>query len=401
MAEILIRPGSLEGTVEPPPSKSDAHRALIAASLAGDMGLVGGLPNEVSEDIIATRRCLNALAQGESRLDCGESGTTLRLMIPVVAALWNADRGKIVLDGSGRLPQRPLSEYLAIFEGHGVHLEFPHDASLPLKMSGRLLGGEFVVPGHISSQYLSGLLLALPLLHEDSTIVISSVLESAPYVEMTLRTIKSFGIVVEPTANGYWVPGGQHYRPTAYTVEKDYSQAAFWLTANYTGSSLEVAGLDPDSAQGDRAILTLLEDFRRGHSNYTIDVSQIPDLVPALAVAAAMTPAETRIVNAARLRLKESDRLLSTQSALSSIGADITQTDDGLLIRGGKPLKGGTADSWADHRIAMALAVAALSTSEGVLLQRPEAVRKSYPDFYQEFTRLGGVIDGLNLGTTP
>ena len=225
-----------------------------------------------------------------------------------------------------------------------------------------------------------------------------SPLESAPYVDMTLRTLRAFGVAVRTSQDGYIVPGGQHFLPADYQIEADYSQAAFWLTAAFAGSPLQVNGLSDSSAQGDQAIIGLLDAFAEKRASYVIDASQIPDLVPILSVAAALTPAETHIVKAARLRLKESDRLAATEDALRSIGADICQTEDGLLIKGGQPLKGGEADSWADHRIAMALAIAALSTRKGVLIRRAEAVRKSYPDFFREFIRLGGVIDGLDLG---
>jgi len=404
MADLFVRPGLLHGTVEPPPSKSDGHRALIAASLAGDMSLVRGLPADASEDIQATRRCLEALTSGVNRLDCGESGTTLRLLIPLAAAMGASQDEPVVFTGAGRLPQRPISEYQSIFNGHGVHLVFPPAASLPLELRGRLTGGTFLVPGNVSSQYISGLLLALPLLAEDSLIRLTSPLESAPYVAMTLHTLRAFGIKAEECPEGFRVPGGQHYRPVAYPVEKDYSQAAFWLTAAYAGSQLEVTGLAGDSVQGDRVILALLEDFRQDRPEYEIDVSQTPDLVPILAVAALLAPAVTRIVKAGRLRLKESDRLLATQTALEAIGGDIEQSGDGLIVRGGPfsrrgiRLTGGTADSWADHRIAMALAIAALSTERGVLIRRAEAVGKSYPEFFREFCRLGGEIDGLHLG---
>lgn len=405
MADVTLRPGRLTGQVTPPPSKSDAHRALIAAGLAGDVSVVTGLPDIESEDIQATRRCLSALAAGESRLDCGESGTTLRLIIPIAAALGAGAASPVVFTGAGRLPQRPLGEYQDIFAGHGVSLTFPPDASLPLMLSGRLQGGEFRVPGHISSQYISGLLFALPLLDDDSLIRLTSPLESAPYVDMTLRTLQTFGVSAETVRDSegspvaFKVPGRQRYIPALYAVEKDYSQAAFWLTAAYAGSGLEVTGLDAGSAQGDKAIISLLDDFRAKRPSYTIDASQIPDLVPILAVAAALTPAETRIVKAGRLRIKESDRLAATEDALGAIGADIHQDGDDLVIRGGVPLIGGEADSWADHRIAMALAVAALSTRDGVLLHRAEAVRKSYPDFFREFRRLGGDVDGFDLGS--
>jgi len=412
MADLMIRPGRLCGMVVPPPSKSDAHRALIAASLAGGISLVRGLPAEDSEDITATRRCLTALtdiaapfADGAIRLDCGESGTTLRLLIPIAAALGFGRERPVIFTGTGRLPRRPLGEYTGIFAGHGLELVFPAGGTLPLTLRGQLHSGEFSVPGHVSSQYISGLLFALPLLAGDSVIHLTSPLESAPYVEMTLRTLRAFGISARPETGddglpvAFHVPGSQKYRPAEYQVEKDYSQAAFWLTAAYSGSQLTVSGLSPDSAQGDRVILSLLDDFKKNRSSYTIDASQIPDLVPVLAVAAALTPAETRIIKASRLRSKESDRLAATEDALRSSGAQIRQTADGLVIAGGTPLPGGSADSWADHRIAMALAIAALTTRDGVLIHKAEAVRKSYPEFFREFRRLGGECDGLDLGS--
>ncbi len=398
MADVLIHPGHLQGTVVPPPSKSDAHRALIAAGLARGDGHVTGLSEPVSEDIQATRRCMKALQEHTEYLDCGESGTTLRLLIPVAAASGAAKTRPVVFRGSGRLPHRPLAEYESIFAGHGVSLSFPDDVYLPLTVQGQLTPGVFKVPGHISSQYLSGLLLALPLLDGDSVIQLTSPLESAPYVDMTLETMRRFGVLADKTPDGFCIAGNQQYTACNYAVEKDYSQAAFWLVARYAGSDLKVNGLDRHSVQGDQAILNLLEDFEESRDHYVIDVSQIPDLVPILAVAAALTPATTELVNGARLRLKESDRLMTTCEALSAIGATIRIVGDGLVIGGGKPLDGGTAQSYNDHRIAMALSIAALSTRQGVRLSGAEAVRKSYPDFFRELKRLGGEIDGLDLG---
>ncbi|MEA4889473.1 MAG: 3-phosphoshikimate 1-carboxyvinyltransferase [Clostridiaceae bacterium] len=409
MADVFIHPGRLHGTIEPPPAKSDAHRALIAAGLAGAGQGVTGLPEVMPDDLLATQRCLRALLDGQPLLDCGESGTTLRLLIPIAAALEPGRRAeKLCFVGRGRLPQRPLAEYRAILGGAGAELQFPAAGSLPLYLQGRLQPGTFRVPGHISSQYISGLLMALPLLSGPSRIVLTTPLESAPYVAMTLRTLASFGIAVDVLPDGYHIPGGQHYHPAAYCIEKDYSQAAFWLTAAYAGSTLELVGLPADTAQGDRAIVGLLDDFRRQRDEYRIDAAQIPDLVPILAAAAALTSAVTRILHAGRLRLKESDRLAATRQALADLGADIEEDDDGLVIRGGAfsrrdcregRLPGGTADSYADHRIAMTLAIAALSTEHGVLLRHAEAVRKSYPTFFQDFQRLGGVVDELDLGT--
>lgn len=406
MTDLLIKPGRLHGMIVPPPAKSDAHRALIAACLAGSRDRVSGLPVALSEDLQATERCLLALAVGDQVLDCGESGTTLRLLIPVAAALERrASADTVIFTGSGRLPWRPLAEYREILGGAGVDLMFPEQGSLPLRLRGRLKPGDFAVPGHISSQYISGLLFALPLLPGCSRIRLTTPLESAPYVDMTLRTLAAYGIEIAVEAGGYRIPGPQTYQPVPYAIEKDYSQAAFWLTAAYAGSPLRVEGLPEGSPQGDRVILDLLADFRQHKPEYLIDAAQIPDLVPILAVAAALTPALTRIIHAGRLRLKESDRLAATRDALTEIGADIAIQEDGLIIRGGQKsrrggrLSGGTADSRADHRIAMALAIAALSTDQGVILKRADAVRKSYPEFFLEFKRLGGEIHELDLGT--
>jgi 3-phosphoshikimate 1-carboxyvinyltransferase len=403
MSDHLVRPGQLSGHLVPPPSKSDAHRAMICAALAGDGSLVKGLPEHLSQDLQATRSCLAALRAGEKVLDCHESGTTLRLLIPVAAA-FGAD---VTFTGTGRLPQRPLLDYQAILSGHGVTLGFPEQGSLPLHLSGKLQPGCYAVPGHVSSQYLSGLLLALPLLDDDSEITLTSPLESAPYVDMTMQTLLAFGVETTSQDGVYKIPGRQHFQPVPYKVEKDFSQAAFWLTANYLGSRVRVENLPEHSAQGDRAILSLLADFARGLNHYVIDAAHIPDLVPILAVAASLTPAaETRIIHAGRLRLKESDRLAVTCSVLQAIGADIEQVEDSLTIRGAKALpgearpllQGGTADSYGDHRIAMALAIAALSTREGVTILGSDAVRKSYPDFFAELIRLGGDCHELNVG---
>lgn len=392
---MRVEPGHLSGRITPPPSKSDAHRALICSRLAAQTHLPEGLGNNWSDDIKATDECLRRLIEGSDLpLDCGESGTTLRLLVPVAAALGSGS----TFIGHGRLPARPMQEYRDIFHGHGVELEMLDNASLPLKLNGRLEAGGFFAPGHISSQYISGMLLALPLLTGDSELILTSELQSAPYVDMTLTTMAAFGVSVEARDNGWSVRGGQKYKPAEYRVEADYSQAAFWLTAANGGNQIKVEGLRAGSVQGDRAIISLLADFRSGRDRYSIDVSQIPDLVPILSVAAALVPARTELVNAARLRLKESDRLLSTEVALSAIGADIHQQGDGLVIYGGRQLEGGRANGHNDHRIVMALAIAALFTRNGVEIVGSQAVSKSYPDFFQRLRDLGGSCYELSLG---
>lgn len=233
---------------------------------------------------------------------------------------------------------------------------------------------------------------------------LTSPLESAPYVAMTIRTMRRFGVVVEERPAGFRIPGSQSYRPKPYQVERDYSQAAFWLTADFGRGQLIVEGLDNDSCQGDRRIVDLLSELSGERTEHEIDVSQIPDLVPILAVAATQVNATTRIVNGRRLRFKESDRLKTTTRALAAIGADILETEDGLVIAGGsmsrhgRQLAGGEIDSAGDHRIAMALAIAALNTRQGVTIHGAACVSKSYPDFFREFKRLGGNVHGIDLG---
>ncbi|NLW11550.1 MAG: 3-phosphoshikimate 1-carboxyvinyltransferase [Clostridiaceae bacterium] len=392
---MRVEPGHLSGTIIPPPSKSDAHRALICSRLAAQIELPEGLGRHWSDDIKATDECLQRLlGNSDLPLNCGESGTTLRLLVPVAAALGRDS----TFAGHGRLPARPMKEYQDILHGHGVELEMPSGLSLPLKIQGKLEPGVFYAPGHISSQYISGMLLALPLLAGDSELILTSGLQSAPYVDMTLGTMAAYGVTVEEKENGWSIRGGQKYSPAVYKVEADYSQAAFWLTAAFGGNNIEVEGLRAGSVQGDRAIISLLADFGRGLESYTIDVSQIPDLVPILAVAASLVPARTELVNAARLRLKESDRLQSTEEALSGIGIDIKQHGDGLVIYGGRPLEGGRASGHNDHRIVMALAIAALFSKNGVEIVGAQAVNKSYPDFFLRLKELGGSCYELNLG---
>lgn len=412
MRDVVVGPSHLTGVVTPPPSKSIAHRALILAALAeGDttrLHAVQGIGRETSQDIAATIDCLQALLSATTppaKLNCCESGSTLRFLIPVAAALGR----ETIFSGAGRLAERPLGEYADILTDKGVTLNFAKPGhSLPLTVQGELQPGEFHVPGHISSQYITGLMLALPLLAGDSTIYLTSPLQSAPYVAITQSALAQFGAQVETlyaengSAAGWSVPGNQRYYMPSHgiNVEADYSQAAFWLVAKLMGHQVEVFDLNPDSVQGDRAIISLLAELsaQRDSEKTVINAEQIPDLVPALAVAACFVPGRTIISNAQRLRLKESDRLQATADELSRIGAAITAEADCLVIQGGIPLVGGEANAKNDHRIAMALAIAALNTAKGVRIRGASAVNKSYPHFFVELRKLGGVVHGLDLG---
>ena len=367
---VMLKPAKLAGEIAGMPSKSDLHRLMIAAWLAGMD--IDNLPM-ISEDIEATKQCL--MLNAKCVMNCRESGSTLRFLLPVMAALGR----RVAFTGEGRLPERPMQPLIDLLRKHGCAV---NSERLPLHISGQLQPGRFELPGDISSQYITGLLFALPLLDGDSEIVLTSPLESAGYVEMTLRTLAKFGITAWETQHGWQVPGSQKYlAPDSSPLmpEADWSNAAFWLAAG-----VRVSGLDDQSAQPDRAIAALLEH----HS--VMDASQCPDLVPIMAVVMALRPGESRIVNAARLRLKESDRLSTMAQNLRALGADIVELPDGLVIRGANKLQGGEVQSFGDHRIAMAMAIAALKCEEGVKLFDAQVVAKSYPAFWDDYQWLGG-----------
>ena len=396
---VIVTPSPLSGRVTAPPSKSEAHRLLICAALADaptGIALAG-----TNLDIEATAACLRALGAdieregdalrvrpipsvpGQAELDCGESGSTLRFLLPVAAALGAETR----FTGHGRLPRRPNAPLIEALRAHGAAID--RDL-LPLALSGGLRGGRWELPGDVSSQYITGLLLALPLLLEDSEVVLTTRLESASYVDMTLHALARFGVRAIPTPTGWIVPGGQCFRsPGEIAVEGDWSAAAFWLAANVLGADVDIAGLAEDSPQGDRAAGTLLGQTE-------IDASNVPDLVPALAVAAAGRAQPTVITGAARLRLKESDRLQTVADMLAALGHGAEVTPDGLVIRGGTPAPCDaglrTVNGANDHRIVMAAAVAAAFGDRPVRITGAEAVEKSYPDFFRDFEALGGKL---------
>ena len=405
MPSVTITPSHLSGDIQVPPSKSLLHRGLVCSALAGDLALCA-LPaaDVLSEDIRATRECLEKILAARTGIQsitlfCGESGTTLRLLVPVLAAL-GIDA---VLEGAGRLPSRPLAEYQDAFNGHNTRLDFPGNGKfLPLHIHGKLTPGRFTIPGNVSAQYISGLLLALPLLDGDSEIALTSPLESEPYVNMTRDVMRHFGVAAERTAEGYHVPGSQKYASaTHYVPEPDFSQAAFWILAAYLGNRVSVRTLPPITSQGDWVFVYLLRKLAETSKDGVceLDVSQTPDLVPALAAAAAASPCETRIVNAARLRLKESDRLATTQAMLRSFGVEADTTPDGLVIHGGAPrFRACTVDGCRDHRIVMAAAMMATCADGDVTITDSRAVDKSYPTFFRDFEKAGGLVHELDMG---
>lgn len=420
MSRVRLLPGALHGSLAVPPSKSAAHRALLCAGLAAGESVLS--PISGSADMEATLRVLRALGAVSQRsgetlrltgigapvpaaapvpLDCGESGSTLRFCIPIAGALGVP----AAFAGHGRLPQRPLDAYLNLLPRHGLACR--SRGGLPLEISGRLRAGRYALAGDVSSQFVTGLLLALPLLPGDSEIALTTPLQSAGYVELTRDIQRAFGVVSTPTGRGWRVPGGQAYRARDFAVERDWSQAAFLLAAGALGGCVSLPGLDPACAQGDRAIERLLGAFGADLSwqggvltarpgalhGIAIDAGQIPDLVPILAVVAACAQGRTHIYNAARLRVKESDRLAAMRAGLCALGAHVTEEPDGLWIDGGFPLHGGRAAGCNDHRVVMALAVAALRADGPVEITDAQAVGKSWPSFFEEYQVLGGKAD--------
>lgn len=411
-------PSALSGNISVPPSKSAAHRAVICASLADGVSTIE--PVEMSNDIKATVECMRALGAditlsgktltingtktlgvSSACLDCGESGSTLRFLIPVAAA--GGVRAEFV--GHGKLPQRPIGIYNDCLPQKGVSCVT--EGGLPFSVSGQLQSGIYEVPGNVSSQFITGLLLALPMLEGDSEIQLTTPLQSAGYIDMTLAIMKDFGVSVEKINNGWHITGGQKYHSRSFTVEGDWSQAAFYLTAAALGGHITIDNLDPDSTQGDKACIDIYRSmgaeikFKDGRltasgrklRRVSIDASNIPDAVPALAVAAALAEGKTVISGAGRLRIKECDRLAAMTDGLSRLGADITETEDGLVINGTERLHGGFVEGFNDHRIVMSLSVAGCRCDGDIIISDMESINKSYPSFFEDFARLGGKAD--------
>lgn len=390
---LLLSPARLEGAVTPPPSKSQAHRVMIAAALADGESRLENL--DPSQDILATRRCLQALrtpGPGLPLLDCGESGSTLRFLLPLALVL----RGGGVFTGQGRLMERPMQPYADLCAEKGI---FFSQADGRCTVEGDLRPGLFSLRGDVSSQFITGLLYALPLLDGDSELVLTTPLESVGYVDLTMDALRRFGVRVDyDGARRFRIPGGQRYRAADVTVEADYSQAAFYFAANGIGNAVTLENLNPDSVQGDRVILDYAARLS-GPGRVVLDVSQCPDLVPALALRAALRAGEvTELVNAGRLRIKESDRLDTVTAELNRLGADVEQSPDALLIRGVAGFRGGVAaDSHNDHRIAMMLGIAATRADAPFTLRNAGSVAKSYPGFWTDYAALGGHCEEVTL----
>ena len=411
----MISPGARTGRVHIPASKSQAHRLLICAALGEETCEI--VCDGVSADIAATAKCLNALGakvertetgfrispiqkvpEGCCELLCGESGSTLRFLLPVVGALG----AQAAFHREGRLPQRPLAPLDGVLTAHGMTLR--EDGDL-LYCSGQLIGGNYTIAGNVSSQYISGLLMALPRLTGESTLTVTGTLESAAYIAMTEDALRLSGVEFSKNGASYAIPGGQRFRlPARTAVEGDWSNAAFFLCMGALAKGgVRVEELNLKSSQGDRGVLDVLRAFgaevgeegdtvtvRRGTlRGVTIDASPIPDLIPVLSVVASVAAGETRVENY-RLRLKESDRLKSTANLLRALGGQVEEKEDGLVITGVPALHGGAVETQNDHRLAMSAAVAACAATGEVTVDNDACVAKSYPRFWEDFGSLKG-----------
>lgn len=435
MTDLLIKPTKLKGIVNVPPSKSMAHRAIISACLAEGKSVIKNI--DLSDDIIATIEGMRSFGSSiriledgarkrleiegitlnqtsENRLiDANESGSTLRFFIPIATLF----EGKTRFIGRGKLGSRPLDTFEKIFNEQGLLYKPSGTSELDLTVEGPLKAGRYEMAGNVSSQFITGLLFTLPLLTGDSEIVITTELESIGYLELTLEVLKDFGIQVDYDENNqvFTIPGNQHYQAQEYTVEGDYSQAAFFLSAGALGNDVKVTGLKQDSNQGDKGIMDILNQLNADlevegdavtvtapiglKGETVIDGAQVPDIIPVSALVASLSPGETKIINLKRLRIKESDRLEATKEELSKLGADIQVVGDELHINGVSQLQGGSVGwSHKDHRMAMMLAIASTVSDQEIVIRDADYVSKSYPTFWEEFESLGGQISEWNMG---
>ena len=422
--EMRCNPSQLSGRINAISSKSEAHRVLICSALSDKPTKINC--NVLSKDIEATINCLKnmgtKITEGngiitvtpkpfnkETTLDCFESGSTLRFLLPLVSALGM----DATFNGQGRLPERPISPLKEEIEKKGV--VFQTGSKFPLRLTGKLQAGEYEIAGNISSQFITGLLFALPLLDGDSKIKLIPPIESKSYLDITVSVLQKFGIEIEKSENTYILKGNQKYvSPEEITIEGDWSNSAFFLCAGaLSKEGITVSGLDVNSPQGDKKILEVL---RRMGAQVTVegnditvkknrlfgtivDARDVPDLVPIISVlGACCEKGTTHIINGSRLRLKESDRIKSTFNMLDRVGVAVSETDDGLVIWSDNEMVGKVVEGYNDHRIVMS---AAILSSECVLpvdITDYNAVEKSYPHFFEDFNRLGGNANVINDG---
>ncbi len=415
--DISIEPKKLTGEIDAISSKSHGHRILICAALADKPTNI--VLEKSSIDIDTTMSCLKELGAKIEKdgvnikvtpikkmntipeLNCMESGSTFRFMVPIAASLYN----EVKFMGEGRLPERPMNELTDAMKIHGSKFS---KEKLPFTIKNGLKGGVFEIPGDVSSQYISGILFAAPLLDDDVEIRLTTKLESKNYVEMTIDAMEQFGIKIERIENGFFVGKGQKYISSGdVKIEGDWSNAAFFLSAGAIGKEVTVKKLNLSSTQGDMEIVNVLkkfgakvevgEDFVKVSpgklKGITLDISEIPDSLPILSIVASHAEGTTEFINAKRLRLKESDRLVTSRTMVENLGGIAVEGPESLTVTGVKSLKGGITESFNDHRLSMAAAIASVISKDSIIIKDADAVNKSYPKFYEDCEKLGGRVN--------
>lgn len=415
--QVKIKPTKPIGEIRAIPSKSDAHRAIICSALADEKTSIHIA--HISKDIEATLGCIKSMGADFNKkgnvyeitpvnelkenpvLDCGESGSTLRFLLPVLSALGMG----ATFVGSGRLPERPMGLIVDVLKEHGNSFS---SANLPIEVWGKTTAGVFNIEGNVSSQFISGLLFALPLLRERSVVRLTSKLQSSAYVNMTIDTLRAFGINIEKNENEFIVNGGDNYiSPKEYTVEGDWSNSAFFMVLGALGGRTVIKNLNLNSSQSDKMILDVLSLAGVKYSAsdneiiveksqikpFDFDVSQCPDLFPVVSILACGAKGKSTLYNAGRLRIKESDRIKTTRELILGLGGSAEERLDSLIINGNGKLTGGMADSCNDHRIAMSAYVASAICERDIILKDARAIDKSYPSFMEDFSKIGGAFD--------
>ena len=415
MNKKIIKANRLTGEVTPPPSKSILHRYIIASSLAKGISKIENI--SYSDDIIATIEAMEKLGakiekkdnyllidgsktfdkkylNNNAEIDCNESGSTLRFLFPLSIVKKN----KISFKGKGKLFKRPLNPYFEIFDKYKIKYSYINENEILL--DGELKSGKYEIDGNISSQFITGLLFSLPLLNENSKIIIKGKLESSSYIDITLDCLNKFGInIIKNSYKEFIIKGNQNYKSGDYEVEADYSQVAFFLVANSIGSNIKINGLNTNSLQGDKKIIDFISqiDNWNKEEKLILDGSETPDIIPILSLKACTSKKEIEIVNIARLRIKESDRLKATVKELSKLGFDLLEKEDSILINSRKDFNKINnslvyLSSHSDHRIAMTIAIALTCYNGEIILDNLDCVKKSYPNFWEVFLLLGGKI---------
>ena len=415
MNKKIIKADKLIGEVSPPPSKSILNRYIIGSSLEKGISKIENI--SFSDDIIATIEAMKKLGakiekkdnyllidgsktfdkeylNNNSEIDCNESGSTLRFLFPLSIVKEN----KILFKGKGKLFKRPLSPYFENFDKYQI--KYSHINENEILLDGVLKSGEYQIDGNISSQFITGLLFSLPLLNGNSKVIIKGKLESSSYIDITLDCLSKFGVkIINNSYQEFIIEGNQTYKSRNFEVEADYSQVAFFLVANSIGSDIKINGLNSNSLQGDKKIIDFISEIDNWNKNekLMLNGSETPDIIPILTLKACISKKEIEIINIARLRIKESDRLKATVEELSKLGFDLIEKEDSILINSRKNFTHDNKEfvslsSHSDHRIAMTIAIASTCYEEEIILDNLDCVKKSYPNFWEVFLSLGGKI---------